>query len=230
MEGEALTLMAHAENEAIDREILEAIKRHSDNHSNVPAGVESVISQTSLGRTPRPLRENRWRFDRLDEQRMIRIVAENSGSFAMELRPRGYERLSMTEEEYQGRQQPPSSTHFTTTIHGDVGRLAQAGSGSTISQHDISGADFQQVTKLIERLVSEIKTDPEIPDNTKQGAELRADELKTELQSSHPNLERIKTVFAWLNTLAVTYAKFEPLVNAVIHTGCALVGIPKTHP
>jgi hypothetical protein len=163
--------MTSTEIEAIKREILDAIKRLNDLNGDQHHGVETVISLTSLGRSNHPLSKVRWYFDRLAQDGMIRIVAENSsGSFAVELDARGWERTEMSKEDFQGTMKP-------NVVIDDV--PAPPSPYHTFVSH--SGQDREFVDKFVNDLrsvgidawysKSEIKAGDSIPQKMDEGLE-----------------------------------------------------------
>lgn len=188
------------DNEKIDREILEAIKRWKP--SSLP-GAQQILSQTSVGQSAN--REDElWRVRLLAKNGMVEILGDLGHDFGVRLGLLGEERLSITEEEYQRRHQRPL-THNTTEMefhNSSVGNVAQVvGShGTTINQTQ-GAPDLQSLTAAIDRLVEIIKNHPSISPEAKKDAEIEAEQLKGEVQKSKPSPSRIQQALDWFKAL-----------------------------
>ena len=113
-------MLSDVDVEAVEREILEVLKCLDMSRGTLP-NPSLVLGQTpSIASWKHDWRDHIWRFKRLEKKGMIRILGENTtGDFGMLLEPEGRVRLSMSEAEYQRRNNPQTSPTFN--INGNVG-------------------------------------------------------------------------------------------------------------
>lgn len=188
-------------NEQIDRELLEAIKTLTTG-SRLPSS-QQILSRTSVGQSAH-WKDELWRIRLLAQKGMVKILGDLGDELAVRLDPRGEERLSMTEDDYQRRKQGPSA-HNTTKMefhNSTVGNVSQvSGSyGVSIDQTNTSN-DLQQLSTAIDRLMGAVKASPSLSADVKKDAQIEADQLKGEVQKSKPNPNRIQQTLDWFKAL-----------------------------
>ena len=96
----------------------------------------------------------------------------------------------------------PVGNSNTLNIKGSrVGNVAQVSDsdGATINQSTTSN-DLKSVHEAIDRLLATVKSTPTISDDTKNDAQIEADQLKGEVGKTKPNPNRIKEALEWFKT------------------------------
>jgi hypothetical protein len=204
--------MTPATPEQKEREILEALDRLS-RRDRVYANSDPIIhsellrNATSFGRADYLQADFLAMLDILENDQMILLDRTTDGS-VVRLATLGKRRLMMSEEEYQ-RKSGNVSGSIVYNFQGPVQRFAMTtGSNSPVDQRQTI-TDLESIMPLIERLVSEVKSHPELPKDT----EVEAEQLRLEVKRSRPNIQRIKEYLESLKTLATTVAPIAQLAS-----------------
>jgi hypothetical protein len=96
----------------------------------------------------------------------------------------------------------PVGNSNTLKITGSqVGNVAQvSGSDSAAINQSTTSNDLKSVHEAIDRLLATVKSTPTISDDTKNDAQIEADQLKGEVGKTKPNPNRIKEALEWFKT------------------------------
>jgi len=96
----------------------------------------------------------------------------------------------------------PVGNSNTLKITGSqVGNVAQvSGSDSAAINQSTTSNDLKSVHEAIDRLLATVKSTPTISADTKNDAQIEADQLKGEVGKSKPNPNRIKEALEWFKT------------------------------
>jgi hypothetical protein len=202
-----------------EREILEALDRivrseHGATSEETFIPCEFVRSQTSFGIAAHLGDEFLRRLRIMEHKGMVRVAAISGTGCkgcVVTLAPGGMERLLMSEEEFQVRNQPAIVNQFSNTFQGSVGQLAQTfGTHSPVVQHQ-RGIDPDQILPLVDRLLADIKNHSQIPPD----AYIEAEQLKGELRKSHPRLNWIAEHLDALKILAGAVGSVTGIIEEI---------------
>lgn len=136
------------------------------------------------------------------------------------LTPLGWKSLETSEDVWLRRVEatlPATNTTHNEFHHSTVGNFtSMSGSpGAKVTQTNVSN-DLQGVFSAIDRLVEAIKVSPSLKAETKQDAEIEADQLRGELKKSKPSptfITKVLDSFKALDTAATVLPHVMDLVD-----------------
>jgi hypothetical protein len=142
----------------------------------------------------------------------------------------GRGRMSLETDEYQWqrnqqhvvREQAVVNTNTVTFNNSPViGNVSQVAGGQRSDvRQSTRNADLEKLFRSVDAVVEQVKSCSTLPVEMKRDAEIEGNQLKSELQKSAPNTNRLKEILSWFGTLngVVQFGAHLPtLVRDVTH-------------
>jgi hypothetical protein len=156
-----------------------------------------------------------------DEGRVVLQQLPGSNECAVRPTPTGKRSLELAEQLWQQQRHHTGDTNivnvhnYNSTIGNQIASVEQ----TQIHQINNSGADLKDIFELVDALMERVNASA-IAAGKKRDAELEAAQLKTEIQKSAPNANRVKDILSWFGTLngVVQFGEHLPsLIHSLEH-------------